>query len=767
MRYLQYLALTLNRVVAESRGRVLSGIGLATLILIFGGSPLLAQSEATEDKETKAQAPVERPRIGLVLGGGGARGVAHVGVLRVLDELRVPVDFVSGTSMGAIIAALFALGFSPDEIEARVLSIDWVDLFSDTPDRFERTYRRKEDDHAYFFPVEFGFKNGFVATNRGIIAGQKLSFAVPDPDIYTRGHRSFDHLAYPLRVVGTDLHTGEMVILDRGNLLQAVRASMSIPGLFPPVQWEGRQLIDGGVVRNLPVDVVRDMGAEYIIAVDVVPHPEDAEEGTLWSFLGILSQTLTIQVRENVLDQLQDADLAIEVDLGDFGFKDFRRVEETIAPGVRSAQKFSTELQALALSAEDYADHLRAHRLPDIGPLIVDSIEIDNTSPTADQAIRRWVHQSEGSELDLTVLKTDLAKIYDMGVTELVDFAVSERDDRTVLTVQANGKYYAPHIFRVGASYTGGQQGRSYLTGRLRHTWMEVNELGAEWRNDVQLGRVAGIRSEFYQPLAAGRQPFVAVGGKLQESVLEWYEDLVEIGEYIRTDIMGTADLGLGLWNFGEVRAGVRYGHLGLKNKSTTFLQESNGLLGGYQALLGVDLLDDPVFPTHGVAGKARLFLARRDFGGALNYDRLQAGASAVGSLGNNSFSLGLEGGSSLGSTLPAYEEFTVGGLFRLSGYHQRQIHGPTFGLVSGRWYRKISSDAGLFSTAWYVGLGVEAGDAWAAPGNARLDDLRTGFHITLMTKTYLGPGILAYGRAHDGHDAVYLLIGSTIDYLN
>jgi len=333
--------------------------------------------------------------------------------------------------------------------------------------------------------------------------------------------------------------------------------------------------------------------------------------------------------------------------------------------------------------------------------------------------------------------------------------------------VQANGKYYAPNIFRVGVSYTGGQQGRSRLSLRLRHTWMEVNRLGAEWRNDVQLGRIAGIRSEFYQPLAACRRPFVALGGTWKEAVQEWYEDLIETGEYIQKDLNATFDLGYSLWNFGELRAGVLYGHQELKNKTATPLSESSGPHGGYTARLGIDLLDDPVFPTRGIAGEARMFLVRRDFGDDTDYDRLQARARGVGTLAGNSFALGLEGGSDLGSSLPDHEEFTLGGLFRLSGYHDRQIHGPTYGLISGRWYRPISSSAGLFATTWYVGLGLEAGDAWTSASEARLGELRAGFHLALMVKTYLGPGILAYGRTRDGHDAVYLLIGSVSDFLN
>ncbi len=713
--------------------------------------------------EAAADSTRPRPSIGLVLGGGGARGVAHVGVLRVLDELRIPVDYVGGTSMGSIIAALFALGMTADEIQQQIEVVDWDDLFADTPDRSRRTYRRKEDDHAFFLPVELGFSKGTLVTNRGIIAGQKLSFAFPNPQIYTAGYRGFDRLAYPLRTVATDLHTGEMVVIDRGNLVQAVRASMSIPGLFPPVRWEGRELIDGGVVRNLPVDVVRAMGADIIIAVDVGTLPEETTDQSLGSFAGVLAQTLTIQGRLGVLSQMRDADVVIQVELEGISFRDFKRVGETIPLGEATARALADTLAPFALSEQDYLAHKRAHRLPSRQQPVIDAVVLRNATPADDRAIRRRIGQRPGEPLDLERLKDDLADIYDLGVAELVDFAVTETDSQNVLTVTASPKLYAPHVFRIGLSYVGGQHDKSHVAMRLRHTWLEMNRFGGEWRNDVQFGRIVGLNSELYQPLTWSRGPFVAVGSWWRNGNYDWWRDGVDAGDFDVIEHASGGGLGSRLAHWGEVRAGVRAGHVKVRSPGGRGPAEFDGHIGGYTGRLAWDTQDHAVFARGGLAGEIDFFAARRTFDSALEYEKLEGRATATVSQGPSSFSLTVSGGSGLATDLPDFELFRLGGLDRLSGYHDDQVRGHTYGIASLRWYRRLYKSPSILPTTLYAGLGLDAGNAWATRRDARLDDLRYGGNISLMVDTYLGPAVLAYGRAEDGNDAVYLTLGSRV----
>jgi NTE family protein len=744
-------------------------VSLGLVLCALSATPATAQLENKPACDLHAgpaqiSAPAsdsERPTIGLVLGGGGARGPAHIGVLKVLRDLRVPIDYVGGTSMGAVIGALFSLGMSPEEIEARILAVDWDDLFSDPPDRLQRTYRRKQDDRANFLPLEFGFTRSAFLTNRGLIAGQKFGFVFPDPELYISGYQGFDELAYPFRAVATDLKTGELVVLDHGNLLQAIRASMSIPGVFPPVQRQGRHLIDGGVINNLPVDVVRDMGADIVIAVDVGNLPEETSDDLLGSIPGILSQTLIIQARHNVLAQMENADIVIQVGLKGLAFKDFKRVGETIEPGIRAATAQADRLSEYSVGEAEYAEHLAAHRLPAAGPIIIDRIELENTSPAADEAVRRLISQQVGHPLDLERLKLDLTTIFDFGVFELVDFSITERSGQTILTITASGNSYAPHVFKAGLSFNGDQRGKTDLSARLRYSWMELNRFGGEWRSDLHTGRVTRLQTEFFQPIGWGRALFFALGGRTQYSVLDYFDASERRGEYNLTDHATAFGLGSRLGKWGEVRAGLEYGFLKTTNKSGLGLDDFRGWRGGYTGILGVDLMDEPIFPRSGIDGQTKLFLGRETFGSPLHYTRLEGRVRGVTTLRDNTFQLGLRGGSDLDTGIPQFDEFTIGGMYRLSGYLDSELRGKTYGIASLQWYRQIYGSPGLFSTSYLIGLGVEAGNAWQNRDSARIGDLRYCLNVSLMANTALGPVILSYGQAEAGHSSVYLSMGS------
>ena len=561
---------------------------------------------AAAPAQTPPEADDERPRIGLVLGGGGARGGAHIGVLKVLQEMRVPVDYVAGTSMGAIVGALFAIGLTPQQIEAEMAGVDWNDLFSDTPDREQRSYRRKQDDSAYFLPIEFGIRGRSLVTARGMIAGQKFAFAFRNPDLYLAGHDGFDHLAYPFRPVATDLHTGEMVVMERGNLLKAVRASMSIPGAFPPVEWDGRELVDGYLARNLPVDVVRSMGADIVIAVDVGALPDSTSEEDLRTMLGITAQTGLIQARQNVLPQLAAADVVIRPDLPGIAGQDFQDVTATFAPGAAAARAVADQLRPLALDPAAYARHLARHTMPAPGAITVDRVVVQNNSRVPDRTIRRHVRQQEGQFLYLGELEQDLTAIYDFGVFELVDFQLGRTaaagQDSTTLTVIAKRKFYAPNIVHFGLAYEGGQAGLSALNARVRVTSLELNGWGGEVRTDLQLGETDALRAEYYQPLGWHRRPFVAASLTLQSQTHDWYYEMWNLGEYLEKDYHGEVDLGLRLAQFGELRAGLLYGYVDTETKIGLSPADFAGHRGGVVLQAGVDMLDAAVFPVRGSA---------------------------------------------------------------------------------------------------------------------------------------------------------------------
>ena len=703
--------------------------------------------------------PTDRPTIGLVLGGGGARGAAHIGVLQVLMEMNVPIDYVAGTSMGSVIGALHCVGMSPDEIQATIEEVDWDDLFNDRPERTQRIYRRKQDDTAAFLPLEWGWKKRIVLPS-GAISGQKLSFAFRAPDLYLQGHEGFDNLSTPFRAVTTDLQTGQMFVPEGGNLMKAVRASMSIPGVFPPVDWEGRLLVDGYLARNLPVDVVKAMGADIVIAVDVGALPEETHPDKLHTIGGINEQKGYIGARQNVDPMVAMADIVIQPDLTGISTRDFKRAAETIAPGREAALAVALQLRELSLGQEEYIAHLRRHKPAEHPPLIISSIELNNKSVAKDDAILDNIKQPLGQVVDLDQLKIDLAAIFDFGVFELIDFHLRPAGDTYVLVIVAIPKHYAPNILNFGISYAGGDGGKSDFSFRMRWTRNEMNAYGGELRSDVQLGMLTGLSSEFYQPLGPRRVPFFAVKGGYSYGLHPWYFNLRQWGEYRVKKIEVQPDLGLRIAHYGEVRAGFLYGHLEASDRTGLSLAEFNGPRGGYTASLSFDMLDLPVLPRSGWKAQAKYYKADSGFGSGLDYHRLSGAAGLAHTFGKNTLHMSLKGGTDFHSGMPQFDLFTLGGLSRLSGFQEDQLRGEVFGLGKLAWYRKIAGATSPYATSWFIAAQFETGNAWYWTEDPGLDDLRYAGLVSLVGTTFVGPLSISYGRTEGGHDAFYLNLG-------
>ena len=345
--------------------------------------PCLAQAD--EEKKEPALARVAgRPKVGLVLSGGGARGVAHVGVLKVLEQLRVPVDFIAGTSMGSLVGGIYASGMSPDEMEKRIKAIDWEDVFRDNPARQDIPWRQKRDDYEGLYGLELGFRDGKLHLPLGTTAGYKFEFLMTDFVGLDEGRaaRSFDTLPIPYRAVAMDLENGDMKVFDRGVLVKAMRASMSIPAAFAPVEIGGRLYVDGGMVRNLPVDVARSAGCEIIIAVNLGTPPLRRDQITSPASVGL--QAINLMTEQNVkasLGELTEKDILINLipGLGDFSSSDFVKAMDTVPIGIEAARAVEDRLKALSVSEADYRawQASRAARKP--GEVEIADIQVADT----------------------------------------------------------------------------------------------------------------------------------------------------------------------------------------------------------------------------------------------------------------------------------------------------------------------------------------------------------------------------------------------------
>ncbi len=410
----------------------------------------LAAAIALPAAAQDAPAPARRPKIGIAFAGGGARGGAHVGVLKVLEELHVPVDYVAGTSIGSIVAALYASGMAPDEMDKVLASTDWDDALNDDQGRKDQPYRQKEDDDLYLIKAELGFHKGKLVLPSGLVHGQKLNYLLRRLTLPASNVRDFDRLRIPFRCVATDIVTGAKVVLGKGDLAKAVRASMAIPGFFTPVEWDGKLLTDGGTVDNMPVDVVRAMGADVVIAIDISTPLKKRDE--ISSFLSIAGQTSGFLTRLNVEQQIatlkQDHDVLITPNLDEVSTLDFKQFPKASEQGFKAAEAMRETLARFSVSDAEYAAFLKKQRDPRVDP-VVQEVRVE-APPGVDPRLIEGRIRSKPGKVDWPVLERDLARLYELGDYETVDFHIATEGQKKIIVLGGAPKPPAPTRLRFG-----------------------------------------------------------------------------------------------------------------------------------------------------------------------------------------------------------------------------------------------------------------------------------------------------------------------------
>lgn len=712
-----------------------------------------------------------RPCIGLVLGGGGARGGAHIGVLQVLEELQVPVDVIAGTSIGAIVGGLYSTGLTADEIAAVTASLDWEDLFRPSPPRDDLAYRRKQDDVRFPVQLELGLGTAGVKLPRGLITGQSLHVLLSGFGVPVGSVVDFDALPIPFRAVAADLSDGTPIALAGGDLARAIRASMSVPGVFVPVEIDGRLLVDGGVSQNVPVSVVQAMGADIVIAVDVATPPDPIE--SLTTAVGISRQIVRFPIQRATraeLDRLGSDDVVIVPDLTGIGSTDFPSALDAALAGMEAAREHGAPLRTLALSQPEYSawrSHLAARR--GSVPLIED-VRLNNPSSLSDRQLRGLIRQQVGSPFDAGLLTEDIARIYGLGFFESVTYRVEglaarpSATDAGRLVIDVVPEPWGPHYLRFGVGFRDDLGGNSAFGFLTSYTLTQLNGWGAEWRNELQLGRERRLFSEWYQPFGGGGVVFVAPQVEYQRDILDVYRNDTRTSQRRRTRATASVELGVRLGNWGEVRAGIVRGDARLETRTgVADSTDSDDAVGALRSSLSIDRLDDRGFPRHGDALEVTATRSLDALGGESSYSRVHGRALRAFPAGAGTVLLRLEGGTSLGDSLPAWDHFAVGGLFGVSGLRERARTGTE--AVSGGlvFYRPIASlPTTLAGGDLLVGISVEAGNAWGHNESVNLSELRVGGSAFVGLETVLGPIQLGYGRADAGQGAWYLFLGRT-----
>ncbi len=700
-----------------------------------------------------------------MLSGGGARGAAHIGVIKVLEEMRVPVDAVAGTSMGAIVGGLYASGLSAKEIEAALVAIDWQDAFTDRTSRTEMAFRRKQDDQNFLVRLPLGFKDGEFILPKGLIQGQKLTQALRGLTYHVNAVDDFDYLPIPYRAVATDVETGQPVVLDHGDVATAMRASMSAPGVFAPVTLDDRLLIDGGIAANLPIEAARALGVDRLIVVDVsfplLPRDQ------LISALEVSNQAIAIMVRREAQRQrasLAATDVVIDPPLGNASSADFRRVREAIVVGERAARDRRAQLAALALEPQAYAQYLEKRRRRDPPQVRVDFVRAAPEAQRYEKTIEATFEPVVGKPLDPRQLERSIAELYGLDTFETVDYRVVREQDRAGLEIAARRKSWGPNYVRFGLNLQDDFEGNNSFNAAARFIVTEINQLGGEWVTDLQVGENPRFLTEFYQPLNYGSRWFVAPQIGFEIRNLQVLDGQQRVAEYrVRAGAAGV-DFGREFGNWGEVRTGLRrgFGNARLRIGDPT-LPEFEFDLGEFFTRLSYDKLDNVNFPRHGASFALEWTAPRTSLGAdSGSSDRLELDWLLARSFGRHTLLGWLSGGSTLDGDESAVQDFfSLGGFLRLSGLRQDSISGPHYGVGRLIYYRQIGRPGpGFLNVAAYAGLSVEVGNTWEVRGDASFGSARKDGSIFLGLDTFFGPLYLAAGLDDENETAFYLFLG-------
>lgn len=701
----------------------------------------------------------DRPKIGLALSGGGARGTAHIGILKALEEMEIPVDYIAGTSMGAIIGGMYASGYRADEIRKIVIEMDWEGAMRDKPDRVLRTMRSKELEAQFLIPYRFGFNEGEVQFPLGLVEGQHLDQVFHHILMPAVGIHDFDQLPIPFRAVATDLVSGEEVVLASGSLPNALRASMSVPGVFAPVTIDGRMLVDGGMANNLPVSVVREMGADIVIAVDISsPLLTEEQLKSVFSVSEQLTNFLTRRTTELQIDLLRDGDVLIVPDLAEFGSADFSASEEIVGRGYEAAEQTRSSLSVLGGKGQAI-DVEKSFKPSDT--YIVNFVELENDSVLHDQIIQSRLAVETGRPLDLTALDESMDRIYSLDVFESVTYDLVQNDKgETGVVVQAEPRSWGPNYLQFGLELSSDFAGSSDFKLGAAYTRNALNRLGGELRIIGSLGREDELSFDFYQPIDTKADWFVQPEVFWSRENYRMWEEDINVAEFEISGWSGALGLGRNFGATNQLRLDYQFGRgdISMVTGDPDFLDQDHIEIGEFELRYIHDSLNSIWFPTAGMMHKLEYLYASESLGARADYQQAGGNGVLTWSSGKNTGIVNYELGYSVDDEATIERWYRLGGFGRLSGLAPDQLLGRHVALATLAYYRKLN-DLELFST--YAGATLEAGNVWNLSDDIGLDDLRYSGSVFIGAESPLGPVYFALGYSDSDDLAAYFYIGN------
>ncbi len=744
--------------------RLLSLLQLCILL------PLLALAQSAPDEQpsqlepplesqssAKDAAPKSRPKIGVALEGGGALGLAHIGVLQWFEEHHIPVDYIAGTSMGGLVAGLYASGKSPSELQALVKAQSWDTIIGGEIPFEDLSFRRKEDLTAYPNTIHLGLKHG-LSLPSGLNTGHLITLLIDRETLPYSEVKTFDELPIPFRCVATDLVSGKEIVFRDGQLAEALRATMSIPAIFSPVRDGEKVYVDGGLVGNLPTDVVRQMGADVVIGVHLEIAPAKASEIT--SLVSVLGRSIDVVIRDNEIRGLAGADLVVKVDLHNFNSMDYEKSTTIIGTGRDAAAAKATVLTPYSLNDADWREHLEQRDVRKRTVIAVPQyVTVEGVGQEAQTNIERFLQPMVGKPVDTKSLDRLLTRLAGIGKFSRLGYRMSRNNGQDGLIVTVHEKDYAPPILQLGFEVDGSEIGDVNFTQAARVTLMDVAGYRSEWRTDVLFGNTYGIQTELYKPVNAVSKWFLAPRAGASDQAFKIYSKNDPRAEYrLRRANIG-ADFGYGFNRFTEVRAGYELGYLDAKLRLGTpeFLSVSGRASNGRLKFL-TDHTDDPVIPRRGYRVETN-FRYFDHYPNAIEaFPALDSGFGYFRSITRPASLFAIaEGGTTFGRGESGIPLYFLGGPSRLSAYGLNELFGNQYYLLHAGYLHDIFTLPPFVGKKVYA-LGMyEVGKMYGVPTASKFpNDVAAG----VIAETAVGPLLVGGSLGDSGHRKWFFQLG-------
>lgn len=683
-------------------------------LLMIVVMPLSAASAAS-DTTLLSQ---DRPQVALVLSGGGARGLSHIGVLKVLDKLQVPVDCVVGTSSGALVGGLFATGLDPYQMEQVLKQHRIADLFDDQPPREDIPQHLRRYDYQSLFDLTLGLNQWQLGIPVGVSSGYKFELFLKEMmgTGSASGVLDFNRLPTPFRGIATDLETGEIKVFEQGDLARVMRASMSLPGIVSPRMIDGRLYLDGGLVQNFPVGIGREFCGDIIIAVNLEMKPE--WRGTLSTSFQVISRSIDILTGQNVLPSkrlLSQQDVLIEPNLEGLSAADFDRQFEIIALGEQAAWAMADELSQLAVPEREYQAWLDLRDRRRLPPLPINEIRVADNLPVHPRLVLEDVSSKPGNEFQLSRLHRDITDIFGRGDFAYVDYRIVPEEGQAAVEINAEANPWGPGYLKFGMTVASdkGNESQINIATSYRRAW--VNRLGGEWRLDTQIGSESLVHTEFIQPMQFRDGGFVSPYLQLRRFYDPVFIDDNRFGDLRLQRFEMGIDLGIGD-KHGEVRFGPFINHIDTTAEfsATTPLSEPAAAVEqvGYSLHMLMDQLDDYAYPTDGLFTSLDVTGTRHDWGSNDEYTKVAVKFTGAHSYRTHTLRWLAEWGDELGgdNDFYTYDYFTLGGPGRLSGFYLDQLSGHHYNLYRLDYYYRLAFLPAQFGRGVFIGASLEQG---------------------------------------------------------